>query len=58
VAAPKIGQKKKDDPFYQGQVITARFFINTQLPITAGRLASIQIMDGAAVAMEDANFGG
>lgn len=58
VAAPKIGQKKKDDAFYTGQVTTARFFINTQLPITAGKLNAIQIMDGAAVAMEDASFGG
>ncbi|MDY0163009.1 acyl-CoA dehydrogenase [Desulfobotulus sp.] len=58
VAAPKIGQKKKDDAFYQGQVTTARFFINSQLPITAGRLAAIQTMDGAAIAMEDAGFGG
>ncbi|MCW7754314.1 acyl-CoA dehydrogenase [Desulfobotulus sp. H1] len=58
VAAPKIGQKKKDDLFYNGQVTTARFFINTQLPITAGRLAAIQVMDGAAIAMEDASFGG
>ncbi|TWI71108.1 hypothetical protein LZ24_02072 [Desulfobotulus alkaliphilus] len=58
IAAPKIGQKKKDDAFYNGQVTTARFFINTQLPITAGRLTAIQVMDGAAVAMEDAGFGG
>ncbi|MCW7755228.1 acyl-CoA dehydrogenase [Desulfobotulus sp. H1] len=58
VAEPKIGLKKKDDAFYKGQITTARFFINTQLPVTAGRLASIRVMDGAAIDMEDAGFGG
>lgn len=58
VAAPKIGEKKKDDVFYQGQIDTARFFINTQLPIAEGRLAAIRKMDGVAIQMEDAAFGG
>jgi alkylation response protein AidB-like acyl-CoA dehydrogenase len=57
VAAPKIGQAKKDDAFYQGQVTTARFFINTILPVTLGRLNAIDACDGAAVDMDDASFG-
>ena len=58
LAAPQIGKKKKDTAFYQGQVQTARFFINTILPITQGRLEAIQRGDAVAVEMEDAAFGG
>ncbi|GAB6095302.1 acyl-CoA dehydrogenase C-terminal domain-containing protein [Desulfatiferula olefinivorans] len=57
VAAPNIGRKKKDDAFYQGQVTTARFFINTILPATLGKLSAIDACDGAAVEMDDASFG-
>ena len=58
VAAPKIGIKKKDTAFYQGQVQTARFFINTILPISRGRLEAIRKGDAVAAEMEDAAFGG
>ncbi len=58
VAAPKIGVKKKDTAFYQGQVQTARFFINTILPITRGRLEAIRKGDAVAAEMDDAAFGG
>ena len=58
LAAPKIGKKKKDTAFYQGQVQTARFFINTILPITRGRLYAIGKGDAVAVEMEEAAFGG
>ena len=58
VAAPKIGIKKKDTAFYQGQVQTARFFINTILPITRGRLEAIRKGDAVAAEMDDAAFGG
>lgn len=58
VAAPKIGKKKKDDAFYEGQVTTARFFIQSHLPLATGRLHAIQQMDGAAIDMADAGFGG
>ena len=58
LAAPQIGKKKKDTAFYQGQVQTARFFINTILPITKGRLDAILKGDAVAVEMEDAAFGG
>lgn len=58
VAAPKIGKKKKDDAFYDGQIQTARFFINSILPITLGKLNAIEAADGAAVEIADAGFGG
>ena len=58
VAASRIGKKKKDDAFYQGQVQTARFFINTILPVTRGRLDAVRRGDAVASEMEDAAFGG
>ncbi|MGM0419131.1 MAG: acyl-CoA dehydrogenase [Thermodesulfobacteriota bacterium] len=57
VAAPKIGKKKKDDPFYKGQINTARYFIRTVIPASAGRLDAIADADGAIAEMEDAMFG-
>ncbi len=58
VAAPKIEGSKKDAAFYQGQVKTAQFFINTMLPVTMGRMNAIEACDGAAVEIEEAGFGG
>lgn len=57
VAAPKIGKKKKDDDFYKGKITTARFFIKTILPGSAGKLNAIEETDGAVVEMEDGMFG-
>lgn len=57
VAAQNIGKKKKDTPFYDGQIKTARFFINTILPVSAGRLNAIRECDGVAVEMDEASFG-
>ena len=58
VACPKLGKTKKDDPFYQGQIYTAQFFINNILPVTSGRLNTIKQGDAVAARMEDALFGG
>ena len=58
VAAPQIEKKKKDAAFYQGQVQTARFFINTIIPITRGRLEAIRRGDAVAAEMEETAFGG
>lgn len=58
VAAPKLGKKKKDDAFYQGQIQTARFFINNILPVTEGRLNTIKQGDAVAAVMENVQFGG
>lgn len=60
VATEKLqeGAKKKDVSFYESQVQTATFFINTVLPVTHGKMVSIKDFDGAAVEMEDVGFGG
>jgi hypothetical protein len=60
VASEKLnnGAKKKDVSFYQGQVQTAKFFINTVLPVTSGQMTAIQDFDGSAIEIEDVEFGG
>jgi hypothetical protein len=60
VATEKLqkGAKKKDVSFYESQIHTAKFFVNTVLPVTHGKMVSIKDFDGAAVEMEDAGFGG
>ncbi|MDL2321006.1 acyl-CoA dehydrogenase [Desulfosarcina sp. OttesenSCG-928-B08] len=52
------GAKKKDTAFYDGQVIGARYFIRTLLPLTLGRMASIMASDTAVNDMADESFGG
>jgi len=60
VASEKLnnGAKKKDVSFYQGQVQTAKFFINTVLPVTLGQMTAIQDFDGSAIEIEEGEFGG
>jgi alkylation response protein AidB-like acyl-CoA dehydrogenase len=60
VASQKLGNgaKKKDTSFYQGQVKTADFFISTLLPLSRGRMESIQGGCSAAIDMENDAFGG
>ena len=59
VAVEKLAKaKKKDQPFYEGQIKTAEFFIRTILPVTLGKMAAIEDCSDAAVVMEDAAFGG
>ena len=60
VSAEKLekGAKKKDVGFYESQITTARFFIHSVLPVTLGKMHSIQDLDGAAVELTDAGFGG
>jgi len=58
-AAPKIeGAKKSDAAFYEGQVKTADFFINTSLYQTLGALDAIQATSPAAIEIPDEGFGG
>jgi alkylation response protein AidB-like acyl-CoA dehydrogenase len=72
VAAPKLeklagslspndiiakASQNKDAAFYDGQLKTAQFFINTILPITMGKLDAIEMTDGAAVEILDSSFG-
>ncbi|MFP4040149.1 MAG: acyl-CoA dehydrogenase [Desulfosudaceae bacterium] len=58
VAAEKLGGKAKDAAFYEGQMKSAAFFINTQLPVTLGKMDSVLATDTAAIDIEDPSFGG
>ncbi len=60
IAAEKLqeGAKKKDLAFYESKATTARYFINNVLPVTLGKMAAIQDLDDAVVAMPEAGFGG
>ncbi len=57
-AAKEKAEKNKDAAFYLGQLKTAEFFINNLLPLTHGKLAAVESLDGAAVEMPDVSFGG
>jgi len=50
--------KKKDIAFYEGQIKTAEFFINTELPLTSGKMDSIKGGCTAAIEISDEGFGG
>jgi len=50
--------KSRDAAFYEGQIQSAAYFINSILPITRGRMAAIGAVDPAAVEMPEAGFGG
>jgi hypothetical protein len=52
------GPKKKDIPFYEGQLMSAEYFIRTVLPVTLGRMKVITGTCAAAVEIPDEAFGG
>ena len=52
------GAKKKDVDFYEGQLKTADFFIQTILPATLGKMNGIVKNNSAAIEISDAAFGG
>ncbi len=59
VAIQKLdGAKKKDVAFYEGQIKTAEFFINTELPVTLGKMNAIEASCAAALEIPDEGFGG
>ncbi len=49
--------KKRDCIFYQGVVTTSRFYIENVLPVTFGKMKSIQALGDAALEMKEAAFG-
>jgi len=51
------GAKKKDESFYQGQVKSAQFFIQTLLPVTMGKMDAIMGSCAAAVEIDEKSFG-
>ena len=60
IASEKIqaGAKKKDLAFYEGQIKSAEFFIQGELPVTLGKMQSIFRGTSAAVDIDEASFGG
>ena len=58
---PKVRQAKaaqnKDAAFYEGQLQSARYFINSILPITMGKMNAIENGDPAVVEILESSFG-
>ncbi len=52
------GPKKKDVAFYEGQLKTAEFFIQTILPATLGKMDGIVKSSSSAIDISEAAFGG
>ena len=55
--AAEKGGGQKDTAYYEGQIKSAQFFIDTMLPVTLGRMAAIDTMSGAIVEIPEAAFG-
>ena len=51
-------EKNKDAAFYSGQIMTARYFINSLLPVSLGRMDAVIALESAPVDITDAAFGG
>ena len=60
IAAEKLNNnaKKKDVNFYEGQLKSAEFFIQTVIPVASGKMDAIVEGSNAAVAISEAAFGG
>jgi alkylation response protein AidB-like acyl-CoA dehydrogenase len=60
IAATKLENKprKKDLPFYEGQMKSVQYFVNTVLPVTMGKMDAIMANDDAALEISDPSFGG
>lgn len=60
IAASKLETDvpKKDRVFFEGQLKSAEFFMNTILPITAGRLDAVSATNSAAIDISEEAFGG
>ena len=54
----KTLKKDKNAAFYDGQIQSARYYINSVLPITLGRLAAVRAGDDAALQISERGFGG
>jgi hypothetical protein len=50
--------KNKEAAFYEGVLQSARYFINTILPETRGRMNAIEASEAATVEIPEAAFGG
>jgi alkylation response protein AidB-like acyl-CoA dehydrogenase len=52
------GPKEKDALFYEGQIKSAEFFVQTMLPVTFGKMNAILAAGSAAVDIPEDAFGG
>jgi alkylation response protein AidB-like acyl-CoA dehydrogenase len=57
-ARQKKAIKNKEVAFYEGQLQTAKYFINSILPITMGKMNAIEAGDAATIDIPEASFGG
>ncbi len=53
-----ISTQKSNSSFEQGQILSAEFFLRTQLPVTIGKLKAVQDGSTAVTDMTEASFGG
>jgi len=51
------GAVEKDIAFYEGQLKSAQYFFNTELPVTLGKMNAILETDGSAVEISEKSFG-
>jgi alkylation response protein AidB-like acyl-CoA dehydrogenase len=60
IAAEKLaaGTKGKDAAFYEGQLKSCEYFVNTILPVTAGKMKAILAGNSAVVDIAEESFGG
>ncbi len=58
VAAKALEKNPKDAAFYEGQIKSLTFFVNTVLPATLGKVNAIMATDTSAIDIADASFGG
>jgi alkylation response protein AidB-like acyl-CoA dehydrogenase len=56
-AERKADAKKKDQAFYEGVIKSADYFINAMLPVTMGRMNSIEGFCDAAIEIPEESFG-
>lgn len=50
-------RKNKEAAFYEGQIQSARYFINAILPVTLGKMKAIDGVDAAAIDIPEESFG-
>jgi alkylation response protein AidB-like acyl-CoA dehydrogenase len=55
-AEKSMNSSKKDSAYYKGQITSARYFIETVLPVTHGKIQSILKLSTAPMEMEETSF--
>jgi alkylation response protein AidB-like acyl-CoA dehydrogenase len=57
-ARSQKASKSKDAAFYEGLLQSARFYINSVLPVTLGKMNAIKSCDASTVEIPEVSFGG